>query len=137
MKSDWKEVNVSWKGELAFEGINPNGDNVIMGKLGDQKGFSPMEHLLLGLAGCTAYDVVHILGKKRQKPESFEVKIRAKRADEHPMVYTEIEIEYLLSGDNLTEKAVKQAIDLSEDKYCSASAMLGKTAKISSSYQII
>ena len=108
-----------------------------MGKLGDQKGLSPMEMLLAGLAGCTGIDVALILGKKRQKLEDFEVKIRAKRANDHPMVYTEIEVKYLLWGEDLSEKAIRQAINLSEEKYCSVSAMLGKTAEIHSSYQIL
>ncbi|MBS1248992.1 MAG: Protein YhfA [Chloroflexi bacterium] len=137
MSDTWKEVEVSWEGERAFRSHNADGKDLLMGRLGDEKGHSPIELLLVGLAGCTGYDVVHILEKKRQTPEKFEVKIRAKRADDHPRVYTEIEIEYYLWGYDLTDKAVQQAIELSEGKYCSASAMLGKTAYIRSSYQIL
>lgn len=95
-----------------------------------------MELLLLGLAGCTGYDVVSILEKKRQPPDAFKLIVRGIRADDYPMVYTDIEVEYHLWGDQLTDKAVRQAIELSEDKYCSASVMLGKVAKIKSSYEI-
>ncbi|OQY36810.1 MAG: osmotically inducible protein OsmC [Chloroflexota bacterium] len=134
---EWKEIEAHWVEGRVFEGFNSENGEVLMGKLDGNAGLSPMELLLAGLAGCTGVDVVIILGKKRQLPEDFKVKVRAKRADAHPKVYTEIEIEYLFWGDNLTEKAIRQAIDLSEDKYCSVSAMLSKTAKISSSYQII
>jgi putative redox protein len=96
-----------------------------------------MELLLLGMAGCTGEDIVHILGKKRIIPDRFEVRVRGKRADDHPRVYTEIEIEYLFWADDLNPKAVEQAIQLSEDKYCSASAMISKTAKIRSNYRIL
>ena len=137
MKSEWKEIEVEWEGERAFTAVNPSGDNLLMGRLGDKQGFSPIEMLLVGLAGCTAYDVIHILAKKRQLPTQFKVTVRGKRGDDHPKVYNEIEIDYLLWGDTLTEKAVQQAIKLSEEKYCSASAMLGKTASISSSCRII
>ncbi len=137
MSNEWKEIEAKWMKGMAFKGFNAEGGEALMGKLGAQRGLSPMEMLLAGLAGCTGVDVAHILGKKRQNLEDFEVKIRAKRADVHPKVYTEIEIEYLLWGDNLTDKAVRQAIKLSEEKYCSASAMLGKTAEIRSSYQIM
>ena len=137
MSDEWKEIEAKWMKGRAFKSFNAEGGEALMGKLGDQSGLSPMEMLLAGLAGCTGIDVVHILGKKRQNLKDLEVKIHAKRADSHPMVYTEIEIEYLLWGDDLSDKAVQQAIKLSEEKYCSASAMLGKTAEIRSSYQII
>ncbi|MEA2008930.1 MAG: OsmC family protein [Chloroflexota bacterium] len=133
----WKEIEARWVEGTVFEGFNSENGEVLMGELDGKSGLAPMEMLLAGLAGCTGIDVVLILGKKRQIPEDFKVKVRAKRADKHPKVYTEIEIEYLFWGDNLTDKAIQQAILLSEDKYCSVSAMLSKTAKISSSYQIM
>jgi putative redox protein len=136
MSSDWHEVIADWRGDLTFSGKNDLGNSVKMGSKKDETNISPMELLLLGLAGCTGYDVVSILAKKRQNLEKFQVKVRGLRADDYPMVYTDIEIEYLLWGEGLTEKAVAQAIELSEDKYCSASAMLGQTAKITSSFQI-
>ena len=93
--------------------------------------------LLLGVAGCTGVDIVHILGKKRIKLDQFEVRVRGKRTENYPQVYTEIEIEYLLWAENLDPKAVEQAIQLSEDKYCSASAMMSKTAEVRSNYRIL
>jgi putative redox protein len=95
-----------------------------------------MELLLIGLAGCTAYDVASILEKKRQDVTGLEVSARAERAEQPPRIYTEIHIEYVVRGRNLKPKAIKDAIRLSEEKYCSASIMLGKTAKISTSYRI-
>ena len=92
--------------------------------------------MLLGVAGCTGYDIVSILRKKRQNLTDFKVNVRGKRASEHPKVYTEIEVEYHLWGENLDAKAVEQAIELSETKYCSASAMLSATADLRSQYII-
>jgi putative redox protein len=133
---DWHEVVAEWQNEINFLGKNDIGNSVHMGSKKHKGNISPMELLLLGLAGCTAYDVVSILQKKRQPLKDFKVKVRGRRADDYPMVYTEIEVEYLFWGDGLNEKAVEQAIDLSENKYCSASVMLGKTARITSSYKI-
>jgi putative redox protein len=137
MNQDWREVSAHWAGEMGFIGKNLSGGSVQMGVVDGCPGASPMELLLLGLAGCTGVDIVHILGKKRITPDRFEVRVRGKRADDHPRVYTEIEIEYLLWADDLNPKAVEQAIQLSEDKYCSASTMLSKTARIRSSYHIL
>jgi len=95
-----------------------------------------MQLLLVGLAGCTGIDIVTILEKKKSPPAAFKVNVRGKRAETFPMVYTEIEVEYLLWGGNLKERDVEQAIRLSEHKYCSVSIMLAKTAKISSRYKI-
>jgi putative redox protein len=95
----------------------------------------PMEMLLAALGSCTATDVVSILQKKRQKLESLEVLVSGERAESAPRVWTRIEVVYRLRGE-LDEKAVKDAIELSQTKYCSVSVMLGKTAKISYRYEI-
>jgi len=137
MNLEWKEIVAEWRGGMAFEGKNEVGSSVQMGTLDGKPGVSPMELLLLGLAGCTGMDVAHILRKKRQPLQDLRVNLRARRADQHPKVYTEIEITYLLWGEGLSRKAIEQAIQLSEGKYCSASAMLGKTAAIKSTYQIL
>jgi putative redox protein len=137
MSSDWNEVTAQWRREMAFVGSNESGGSVQMGTLEGKPGVSSMEMLLLGLAGCTGVDIVHILRKMRQPLEDLQVKIRAKQADEHPKVYTQLEVTYVLWGDDLGKKAVEQAIQLSEEKYCSASVMLGKTAQITSSYHIL
>ena len=136
MSSDWFEVVADWKGDLTFDGKNDLDNHVQMGSKQNEENISPMELLLLGLAGCTGYDVVSILKKKRQELVDFQVKVRGIRDDDYPMVYTNIEVEYLFWGKELSEKAVIQAIELSETKYCSASVMLGKTAEIKSSYKI-
>ena len=137
MSQDWREVSAQWQGEMSFMGKNQTGGSVQMGTIDGQPGTSPMELLLLGVAGCTGMDIVHILGKKRITLDQFEVRVRGKRADDFPKVYNEIEIESILWAEDLSTKAVEQAIELSEEKYCSASAMMSKSAKMSSSYRIL
>ena len=135
MEDNWKEVSATWKGDLNFIGENAKGGTVQMGPLDTSIG--PMQLLLVGLAGCTGIDIVSILEKKKSTPTDFKVNVRGKRAETFPMVYTDIEVEYILWGDDLKVRDVEQAIKLSEDKYCSVSIMLGKTAKISSTYKIL
>ncbi len=137
MAEVWREIVAEWKGEIAFIGQNAAGATVQMGTLGDQPGISPMELLLMGVAGCTGMDIASILAKKREPLDALKVKVRGKRAETYPMIYTEIEILYLLWGDGLDPKAVEQAIQLSEEKYCSASAMMRGVAQIRSTYQIL
>ena len=134
MADDWKEVSATWKGGRNFIGENATGGTVQMGSVDGIIG--PMQLLLVGLAGCTGIDVVSILEKKKVTLTDFKVKVRGKRANTFPMVYTDIEVEYLLWGDGLKVRDAEQAIKLSEQKYCSVSIMLGKTAKISSTYKI-
>ena len=134
MTDDWREVVARWKGDAAFNGFNPAGVTVQMGPYKGEPGISPMEMLLLGVAGCTGMDIISILGKKRQIINRFDVQVRGKRAEAHPRVYTEIEVIYHLWGDQIDQKAVEQAIQLSHDKYCSASAMLSAAAKLSTQY---
>jgi putative redox protein len=136
MQDGWTRITADWLGELAFLGSNQDGAAVQMGSLDGEPALGPMQLILTGLAGCTGMDIVSILKKKRMDIEKFQVKIQGKRAAEHPRVYTEIEIQYLLWGSSLDEKSVEQAIQLSEEKYCSASAMLGAVAQIKSSYQL-
>ena len=137
MNQEWKEVSANWQGEMGFIGKNQTGGSIQIGNIDQQPGVSPMELLLLGVAGCTGVDIIHILRKKRITLDQFEVRVRGKRADDHPKIYTEIEIEYLLWAEDLPSKAVEQAIELSEEKYCSASAMMSKSAEIRSSYRIL
>jgi len=137
MPEEWKEVSATWKGDMTFVGENDEGGVVQMGSLDGKPGIGPMQLLLVGLAGCTGIDVVSILNKKRITLTGFKIKVRGKRADEFPMVYTHIEVQYLLWGEDLKARDVEQAIALSEEKYCSVSIMLGKTAEIQSSYRIL
>lgn len=96
---------------------------------------TPMELILLGLIGCTGVDVASILTRMKEPLEGLKVSAEAERADEHPKVYTKIHMIYEFKGD-LNVKKVERAIRLSEDKYCSVSAMLGKTAEITSEYHL-
>ncbi|MFN2272620.1 MAG: OsmC family protein [Anaerolineae bacterium] len=97
----------------------------------------PMELLLIGLAGCTAMDVVSILQKKRQPITGLQAKVSAERAEEHPKVYTKIHVEYVVTGKGVKPEAVERSIELSETKYCPAMAMLRHTAEITTSYRIV
>lgn len=134
------DAKVTWKGRLSFDGLADTGFSLPLGADaavgGENDGFRPMELILLGLAGCTAMDVISILAKKRQEVSAFEVHVRAERAPEHPRVFTEVQIEYHLSGHDIDEEAVRRAIELSETKYCPAQAMLSKAASIRHSFSI-
>ena len=136
MSSDWKEVSAEWKGSTTFIGKNSAGGSVQMGEIDGKPGIGPMELLLTGLAGCSGYDIAMILEKKQQPMQDLRINVRGKRVDTYPMVFDQIEVEYIFWGD-LTEKAVEQAIEFSEEKYCSASAMMAKTAEIKSTYRIL
>jgi putative redox protein len=97
----------------------------------------PLELLLIGLAGCTAMDVISILQKKRQPFIGLRAKVTAERVEEHPRVYTKIHVEYVVTGKGVKPEAVERSIELSETKYCSAMAMLRQTAEITTSYRIV
>ena len=127
---------VKWIGEQKFVATSPSGHAMAMDSDRESnKAPGPMELVLMALGACTATDVVSILKKKRQKLESLEVVCSGERAAEPPTVWTKLEIVYRLRGE-LDEGAVKHAIELSEEKYCSVAAMLKKTAKVSWRYEI-
>jgi putative redox protein len=136
MADTWREIEAEWQGGNGFIGTNAKGASVQMGMVNEMPGVSPMEIVLIGLAGCTGLDIVDILAKKREKLKSLKVKVRGNRATDYPMVYKEIEVTYLLWGEGINPLAVERAIELSEKKYCSVSNMLCSVAKITSSYQI-
>lgn len=136
MIDSWREVKVDWQRGQAFVGSNAIGGEVQINTCDDDHGLSPMELLLAGLAGCTGSDVVSILEKKHKSIHKFSMKVRGKRAEDHPRVYTEIYIQYSFWGIDLDFKSVNQAIQLSRDKYCSASAMLSCHAKIDFTFEI-
>lgn len=104
---------------------------------GRNAGFRPMELILVGLGGCTGMDVLSILRKKRQNLTGFEIRVKGERAESHPKVYKVIEVEYIVKGKGISEEAVKRAIQLSEERYCSVEAMLKPAVKITSSYRIV
>jgi putative redox protein len=130
------DVKLEWKQKMSFTGssVPGLGFTLPVGASpefnGDNDGFKPMELMLLGLAGCTAMDVVSILEKKHQEITRFEVKVHADRASEHPKVFTDIVVEYVVSGKDLDRTAVERAVELSESKYCSGVAMLRKNSPI-------
>jgi putative redox protein len=97
----------------------------------------PMELMLAGAGGCTAFDVVLILQRSRQNVLGCEVTLQAERADTDPKVFTKINMHFIVKGNNLDPSKVERAIQLSHDKYCSATAMLGKTAEITHSFEIV
>ena len=103
---------------------------------GENAGARPLELLLLGLGGCTSMDVLAILAKKRVHLDDYECHLEAERAEEHPKVFTRIRIRFVFYGDAIPAEAVERAIQLSEEKYCSASAMLRKSAQVTVEYEI-
>jgi len=135
----YKDITAAWDGADGYIGQNLTGATLPMGKPG--KGtpvISPTEAMLMGLAGCTAIDIIDILRKKRQVPTDLQVRVRGKqRIDGYPMPYIEFQVEYLLWGENLEPRAVEQAIHLSEKKYCSVGATLEKSGLIHSTYRIL
>lgn len=128
------KAQVKWSQKMSFTGTAdtgfslPLGANPIVG--GDNDGFRPMELFLIGLAGCTAMDVISILNKQKQNIMDFEVNVEAERADTHPKVFTKINIEYVITGVGINPKSVDTAINLSKEKYCPAQAMLGQVVPI-------
>lgn len=103
---------------------------------GTGAGAQPLRLVLLGMAGCTAMDVISILRKKRQQVSGLEVEVRGSRVDEHPKVYDEIEIVYRVRGSGVDPKAVERAVELSETRYCPAIAMIGEATKVTNRYEI-
>jgi len=130
-------ASVKWIGEQKFAALSPSGHAVVVDS--DRQTNSapgPMELVLMALGACTATDVVTVLQKKRQKLKSLEVVCSGERATQPPTVWTKLEIVYRLRGD-LEDAAVKHAIELSEEKYCSVAAMLKNTAKVTWRYEIL
>jgi putative redox protein len=123
-----------WENDMAFTGSTDGRFTVRMDASeevgGHDSGFRPTDLLVIGLAGCTGMDVISILKKKRQEVTSFQVLVNAQKAEEHPKVFTQIQIEYVVTGKNIDPSAVERAVELSETRYCPSIAMLGKTAEI-------
>ena len=123
------EASLTWTDKDRFVGSATSRHSIVIDAATEKTANSPMELVLLGLCGCTASDVVGILRKKREPFTGLEVRARAERADGHPAVYTSIHLTYLVRG-QVSRKAMEDAVRLSKEKYCSVSAMLEKTAKI-------
>lgn len=137
------EVKVSWNGPagMSFRAETGSGHMVNMDGAPEGGGNNlaprPMEMLLTGTGGCTAYDVVLILKRGRADVRGCDVSVKAERADNDPKVFTKIHFHFTVSGKDLKPEAVERAINLSHDKYCSATIMMAKTAEITHSYEII
>lgn len=134
-------IKVKWIEDMIMMAESSSGHSIIMDgpvDLGGRNiGFRPMEMLLIGMAGCSVVDVINILKKMREKINNCSAEVIAQRAKQEPKIFTEIHIKFKLEGANVDANKVKKAIDLSMQKYCSASIMLSKTAKIKHSFKII
>ena len=135
------KARINWIDGRAFEGVSDSGHKIVMDGPpdagGENRGVRPMETILLGMGGCTAFDVVDILEKSRQQVEDCVLEIEATRADEIPQVFTNIHVKYVVTGHDLDPAKVDRAVKLSAEKYCSASIMLGATAEITHEIEIV
>lgn len=135
------KARVMWVEHTLFVGESGSGHSVVMDgppeSGGRNLGIRPMEMLLIGMGGCTAFDVVQILRKGRQPVARCEVVLDAERAETDPKVFTRIHVHFIVKGNGLSDAAVRRAIDLSAEKYCSAAIMLGKTASITHDFEIV
>jgi len=134
------KARVKWVESVTFLADSDSGHAVVMDGApeygGRNLGARPMELLLMGMGGCTAFDVILILKKARQAVSDCVVELEASRAEKEPKVFTEIHVHFIVKGTGLDEKQVARAVSLSAEKYCSASIMLGKTAKITHDFEI-
>lgn len=135
------KARVKWVQDATFIGESASGHAVVMDgppeSGGRNLGPRPMEMLLLGMGGCTAFDVVYILQRARQPVLDCVVEIEAERAEEAPKVFTKIHVHFIVTGRGLTDKQVERAVHLSAEKYCSASIMLGKAAAITHDFEVV
>lgn len=136
-----QSVKVKWAGGLEFIGESATNHAIVMDagtdSGGTNMGMRPMELLLIGLGGCSGMDVASILGKKKQSVTGIEVVVSGENAPSYPKKFTDIEIEFVIRGRGLSDEAVKKAVDLSMEKYCSVKATLEGSAKIIHSFRII
>ncbi|MBI6509364.1 OsmC family protein [Proteus mirabilis] len=130
------EARVKWVEDLSFVGESSSGHQVMMDGNSGDKAPSPMEMVLIAAGGCSAIDVVSILRKGRHQVTNCEVKLTSKRREEAPRLFTDINLHFIVSGKALTDKIVERAVQLSAEKYCSVSLMLGKAANITHSFEI-
>jgi len=135
------KTTIKWTGDVGFSGTAESGHTILMDRApeagGRNKGSRPMEVVLIGMGGCTAFDVVHILRKSRQEITDCVAEVEAQRAETDPKVFTHIHIHFIVTGKDLDPKKIQHAIELSATKYCSASIMLAKTAKITHDFEMI
>ncbi len=136
-----QQAEVRWAGRMTFIGRAGTNHLVAMDTTpefeGDNSATKPLELLLVALGGCTGMDVVPLLKKMRQQVTAVELNVTADRSEEHPKVYTRIDLEYVVTGSNLEEDKVRRAVELSQEKYCSVSAMLKKACPVSYTIRIV
>ncbi|MES1939266.1 hypothetical protein T5B8_03441 [Salinisphaera sp. T5B8] len=134
------KATIDWQGQLKFSGSADSGHEVIIDGPpdigGENAGFRPMEMILLGVGGCSAMDVMHILKKSRQDVTGCRIEVDGTRASTDPKVFTDIHLQFFVSGRDLNEKHVARAVQLSAEKYCSASIMLQASVNITHDYTI-
>jgi len=132
---------VKWLDNMSFVGESESGHSVVMDgppeSGGRNLGVRPMEMVLLGMGGCTAFDVVLILQRQRQEITDCYVELSSERAEEVPKVFTKIHVHYVVKGKNLNEKRVARAVDMTAEKYCSVSIMLAKSVEVTHDFEII
>ncbi len=135
------KARIKWVEDRTFVGESGSGHKVVLGTAfgpeGRTPGPSPMELVLIGVGGCTAFDVVHILEKGRETIEDVAVELEAERANQDPKVFTRIHMHFVVKGRGLAVAKVERAIKLSAEKYCSASAMIAKTATITHDFEVL
>lgn len=135
------KATVKFTGGMQFVAVADSGHAVVMDGPpsvgGNNTGASPMELLLMGTGGCSGMDVISVLQKKKQHVTSLEIHVHGEKANEHPKKYTAISIEFVVTGKNISEEAVKRSVQLSMDRYCSVKATLEGTAQISYRYRIV
>ncbi|GGE54258.1 OsmC family protein [Actibacterium pelagium] len=135
------KARIKWAENRTFIGTSGTGHSIVLGtKHGDSDatpGPSPMELVLLGTGGCSAYDVVSILEKSRQNIEDVQVEMTAERAETDPKVFVKVHLHFIVIGRGVDQKRVERAIALSVDKYCSASAMVAKSAEVTHDFEVI
>jgi putative redox protein len=137
MNADEPKATIQYAGDDLFVAITPSGHAQTLDTRHERSAAAtPMELLLLALGSCTAVDVISILKKKRERVTDYRVEVRGERRAEHPRKYTRLEVRHIVRGHNVSAKAVAQAIELSETKYCSVAATLSPAAEIVSSFEI-
>ena len=131
------QATITWIQDKQFIGTDSTNHSVVISSPSDGIGMKPSELMLVALGSCTAYDVVEILGKKRVKLHDLKVEVSAEQQADPPWTFTKFHVHYVVSGENLREKDVAKAIELSEEKYCSVSATLQQAAEVTYDYEII
>ncbi|MBQ4839457.1 MULTISPECIES: OsmC family protein [Pseudoalteromonas] len=131
------KASVKWVGGDTFLGLSNSGHNVVFDAGADSAAPSPMEMVLMSAGSCASVDVVSILKKAKQSVQSVEVQLTAQRADSAPRVFTKINLHFVVTGDNVSEKHLARAVNLSAEKYCSVALMLEKAVEITHTHEVV